>query len=129
MFRHGYKQRVVSLLLSLFFSSYFSFICFSSLVLHLEVMLLFQISWCCMENRQEEYLRGKHNGPPSPIFFFKVWKQNGEEHKAFVFMWLFMRNDCCYREGNIIVEFAVYGHQMCHRESDVMWGKVGERKT
>lgn len=32
-----------------------SLICFSSLVLRLKVMLLFQMAWCYMENRQEEY--------------------------------------------------------------------------
>lgn len=28
------------------------------------------------------------------------------------------------REGYIIVEFAVYGHQMCYCESVVMWGEL-----
>lgn len=28
------------------------------------------------------------------------------------------------REGYIIVEFAVYGHQMCYCESVVMWREL-----
>lgn len=40
-------------------------------------------------------------------------------------MWLFMRDDCCWgRFCYIIVEFAVYGHQMYHCESALMWKEL-----
>lgn len=41
--------------LSRFLSSSLSLIWFSSSVLQLKVMLLFQMAWCYIENRQEEY--------------------------------------------------------------------------
>lgn len=40
---------------ALFFISFLCLICFSSLDLQLKVILLFQMAWCYMENRQEEY--------------------------------------------------------------------------
>lgn len=41
--------------LSRFLSSSLSLVWFSSSVLQLKVMLLFQMAWCYIENRQEEY--------------------------------------------------------------------------
>lgn len=58
MFNSRHKQSAVSLFHGFFIPFFFSFpslICFFTLALQLKVMLLFQMSLCYMENRQEEY--------------------------------------------------------------------------
>lgn len=42
-------------------------------------------------------------------------------------MRLFMRNDCCFWEGHIIVKFAVYDHQMFDQRD--VWNVRGEEQN